>query len=34
MKRKDDSRKLVDVFYSLEEDEQTQEESEWRNQMN
>ena len=27
-KRKDDSRKLVDVFYSQEEDEQTQEESE------
>ena len=27
-KRKDDSRKLVDVFYSPEEDEQTQEESE------
>ena len=27
-KRKDDSRKFVDVFYSQEEDEQTQEESE------
>ena len=27
-KRKDESRKLVDVFYSLEEDEQTQEGSE------
>ena len=32
-KIKDDSKKLVDVFYSQEEDEQTQEEVKWMNQM-